>query len=128
MEESKKVKYRIAGMESFFIGFFAVVTDFLTMIPFVGSLLGWIFWIFFSMYLLFIKGIWIRAKNLVTMTVSTVVEAIPIVSMLPSITLGIFLTLAQIRVEDKLNSKKEPPAKPKVIEPAEAENPEQESA
>ncbi len=80
----RKIKYRFAGAEIFFVMFVAIVADLLTLIPFVGDFLGWIFWLFFTMYCLFIKGIIVKPLQLVISGASALIELVPILQMLPS--------------------------------------------
>lgn len=96
----------MGGMEIFFVVFFASGVDFITLIPFLGMVVGWMFWILFYMYLA-IRGISPRAKNFVTGGVSTFFELIPILQMLPTITVGVVMIILQIRRQDRKKAKAE---------------------
>jgi hypothetical protein len=101
---AQKVKYRIGGAAAFFMLFIAGSVDLITLIPLVGTFIGWIFWIFFSMYMVF-SGIGLRSKNIITGGISTIIELVPGLQMLPSITTGVLMIIFSTRAEDKIKSK-----------------------
>lgn len=97
----KKVKYRIGGMAAFFLIFLAIVVDILTLIPFLGMVIGWIFWLFFYMLIVFILGVSLKASDLVTGGISSFAELLPIVQMFPTITLGVVRIILSTRKQDR---------------------------
>jgi len=101
MNASNKVKYRVEGMEIFFMVFFALIADLLTLIPLVGMVVGWIFWRFIYGYLILIRGIRPNRKGVASGLVSSILELIPLIQMLPTITAGVILIILSTRRDDK---------------------------
>jgi hypothetical protein len=80
---------------------FAAIADGLSLIPFVGDLVGPAFWILASVYL-WRKGCGLlNAKQLATRLISMVAEMIPVVQEFPLIMAGVVAVIVFIRLEDK---------------------------
>lgn len=97
----KRTKYRIGRAEAFFLIFFATGFDLLTIFPIIGSIVGWIFWFLFYMYLVVIRGFSLKASDLVTGGISSFVELFPVVQIFPTITLGVVRIILSTRRQDR---------------------------
>ena len=101
MAEEKKRRNRIGLVSTIFMPVVAIIFDIFSFIPFVGAL-GWIvFTIWF--FLLGISPFTI--KRLATMISSTIIELIPWISLLPSVTIGVIVIIIMIKSEDALGVK-----------------------
>lgn len=105
-EKNTQTKYRLESRHVFNIVFWAISFDSLTLIPFVGNFLGPLYWIVFSLYLLRRGCGFINGRRLATAAASVVIEMIPVLSVLPTLTLGSVIVIALIRAEDVLGMQK----------------------
>ncbi|MEK7650794.1 MAG: hypothetical protein AAB364_02930 [Patescibacteria group bacterium] len=101
-QEAQKRPDRIGLATMIFAPMLALLFDlFSSFIPIVGS----IFWIVFAIWF-FILGISpLNLKRLATMLSSVVIELIPLVSILPSITVGVIAIIVMVKLEDKIGLK-----------------------
>lgn len=83
----------------------ATVADLLSLIPFVGDIVGPLFWICFSIYLWKIGCGFLNARRLATEIISAVGEMIPVVQEFPLILVGTILVILMIVFEDKTGIK-----------------------
>lgn len=121
MEDKKQ--YRIGMGISIVLIMLAAVGDALSLIPFVGAIVGPIFWIIIGIYL-WTKGMGIlNGRKLAVTAVSFVSEIIPIVQELPMLLAGIIAILFIIRVEDKTGLSLMNPMKKGVTPPRLKKNP-----
>lgn len=79
----------------------ALIADAISLIPYVNIVNGFVFWFSFTVYF-WSKGV----KKLGPNTVAAVVEVIPILSMLPAITLGVVVTIGMQWRHEKKEAKK----------------------
>lgn len=100
--ELEKKPERIGLVTMIFAPMLALLFDLLSsFIPIVGSIL----WIVFAIWF-FILGISpLNLKRLATMLSSVVIELIPLVSILPSITVGVIAIIVMVKLEDKVGIK-----------------------
>jgi hypothetical protein len=101
MEGKQKTKYRIGVGMSIVLIAIAVIFDAASVIPFVGTLMGPIFWVISGVYL-WTKGVgFFGVKKIATTAISLVAEVVPLSQELPMLVAGIIALLVIIRVEDK---------------------------
>lgn len=97
--------------------FCAGIFDLATLIPFVGIIMGPIFWAIAGVYL-WAKGVGMFGwKKLATSVISLIAEAIPAIQALPMLTVGIVVILILIRIEDKTGKSLIKPVKAGVTLP-----------
>ncbi len=100
----KKVEYRITAVEFATMLIFGILFDLLGLIPFVNVAI-----IFFAQCL-FALVFWangvkiLEKKKLVTFLAASVIEVIPLLSMLPGITLEVIIISVISRMEDELRA------------------------
>ncbi len=99
--EKTKLKYRIGAVGIVFLVALATLADLFSLIPFVGDIVGPIFWICASVYLWKIGCGLLNARRLATSLISMVAEMIPIVQELPLILAGMIAVIVMVRMEDK---------------------------
>lgn len=104
-EEKKPTKNRLGNSEAILLLAFAVVCDLLSLIPGINILVmivgQGLIALFFSMH-----GVSVFSKKRgVTYTAASVVEFIPVLSMLPALTLEVLIMVAITRTEDKIGIK-----------------------
>jgi len=80
---------------------FAALADLLSLIPFVGSIVGPIYWVCFSIYLWKIGCGLLNARRLATGITSMVIEIIPAFQAFPTILIGTIAIIVMVRTEDK---------------------------
>lgn len=114
MEETVKKK-RIGNVAAVFLVGTAVIVDLATLIPFVGDFAGPIFWGLASLYFWKAGMGLLNGKRLAATGASIVIEIIPFVQWVPSITLGILAIIAMSRVEDKTGISLSPLTKGKAL-------------
>ncbi|MDQ5950609.1 MAG: hypothetical protein QG585_551 [Patescibacteria group bacterium] len=79
----------------------AIVADALSLIPFVGNIVGPTFWIFASLYL-WGKGFGLmNLKRLVPVVISVIAEFFPAIQAFPSIITAVVVIIVSIRIEEK---------------------------
>ena len=79
----------------------AALGDLLSLMPFVGSFVGPIFWVLTGIYF-WIEGMGImNGKRLATGAISMVAELIPAIQALPSLIVGIIVVIGMSRIEEK---------------------------
>lgn len=100
MEEIKP-KYRIGTAGIVFWVALAALADLFSLIPFVGDIVGPIFWICASIYLWKVGCGLLNARRLATSLISMVAEMIPIVQEFPLILAGMIAVIVMVRAEDK---------------------------
>lgn len=83
----------------------AVIADLLSLVPFVGDIVGPIFWVCVSIYLWSIGCGLLNARRLATSIISMVAEMIPLVQELPLIFAGALAVIILVRIEDKTGKK-----------------------
>lgn len=100
-QDKPKTIYRIGVIGSIgFIGL-ALIADLFTLIPFVGDVVGPIFWVGASFYLYF-KGFgFVNGRRLATSAISLVGELIPAIQELPLILAGAIAIIVLARIEDR---------------------------
>ena len=104
-EQDKSINYRLKGSVIAGMVFFAIVADLVTLIPFVGVVVGPLYWILLSIFL-YKKGFGIiNARRLATSIGSMVVEMVPVLQALPLITVGTILIIVLSKMEDRLGIK-----------------------
>ncbi|MEK7463747.1 MAG: hypothetical protein AAB610_01340 [Patescibacteria group bacterium] len=106
-----KKKYRIGIMGIIVFVCFAGIFDLLTLIPFVGSLFGWVYFVIFTIYLAQTGHGFINPKTLVPQVISIVAEFIPAVQELPTILAATIAVIIISRIEDKTGISLMPGAK-----------------
>lgn len=95
------VNYRISLTAGIFLVLAAIVADLISLIPFVGTVSGPLFWVLVSWYL-WKKGCGLfNVRRFATEAISTLVEVIPAIQALPAATVGIIAVILMIRVEDR---------------------------
>lgn len=103
MEEKEQTRYRISIFWSILFICLAAVADAATLIPLVGSFLGWIFWAIMSLVLWKFGLGFVNWRRLVPIIISTVAEIFPVVQELPTIIAAMIAILLLARIEDRFN-------------------------
>ena len=112
--ENKK-KYRIGNVALVLLGASAIIADLATLIPIVGSFLGWIYWGGISLILWKMGLGLVNWRKLVPILVSTVAEFFPVAQELPTIVAAMAIIIAISRAEDKTGLKMLPTKNKKGI-------------
>lgn len=100
MKEQKK-KYRIGFGMVFILIMMAGVADIVSLIPFVGTLVGPTFWVVMSWYLWKTGHGLLNWKTIIPEGISVVAEIIPVIQELPTIIVATIVIVVISRVEDK---------------------------
>lgn len=103
MEEEVQVKSKrkIGNGAAAVLIFVAIVFDLFTLIPFVGDFIGPIFWIGANVYF-WMRGMGIlNARRLGSAAVSVVIELVPVLQWIPSITAAVIAVIVMTRLEEK---------------------------
>ena len=117
-EQIGKPKYRIGIPATIFWVLLAFIFDLFSLIPFVGDVLGPIFWIAVSVYLWKIGCGFLNGRRLAVEAVSLVAKMIPIIQELPiELTAGIIAIIFLVRLEDATGAKILPTGKQKIRMP-----------
>jgi hypothetical protein len=106
MEGQKK--HKLGTVAIIVLVVFATIADLLSLIPFVGDLVGPIFWVCVSIYFWKAGMGLINVRKLATSIISMVAELIPAVQELPLILAGIIAVIVMTRAEEKLLGKQGP--------------------
>lgn len=99
--ETNNKKYRMGMLGIVFWLGLAIIADLASLIPFVGSVVGPIFWVIFSIYLWKIGCGFVNARRLATGSLSMVAEIIPGIQELPLVVVGVIIVIFMVRAEDK---------------------------
>lgn len=99
--DGNKIEHKIANLSALILTFGAALADLASLIPFVGTVVGPIFWIAVSIYFWTIGMGIISGRRLATGLISAVAELIPGVQALPTITVGIIAVILMTRIEEK---------------------------
>ena len=119
-----EIKYRISKQTTVILIGLAGIADIFTLIPFVGDFLGWIFWIIMSVVFWKLGLGLVNFRKLTSMLISTAIEFIPVVQMLPTITAAMAAIIFFSRLEDKTGLKILPSkSKPGITKPKLQRNP-----
>lgn len=95
------INYRISITAGIFLVIAAIIADLISLIPFVGTVSGPLFWIIVSWYL-WKKGCGLfNPRRFATEIISSVIEIIPAIQALPAATAGIIAVIVMIRLEDR---------------------------
>lgn len=100
MEETKSSKVKAGDMATVLLST-GVVADALSLIPFVGAVVGPVYWFFAGIYLWACGHGLISAKKLVPIIVSMIAEFFPAIQSAPTIVIGIVIILVSIKLEEK---------------------------
>ncbi len=117
MEGKQPINYRISGGMSAILILLAGLADLLTLVPFVGDVVGPLFWILASVYFWKAGLGLVNGRRLATTIVSTVIELVPGAQAFPAILGGIIAVIAMVRIEDKTGISLTPPKKVGVTPP-----------
>ncbi len=99
MEEKKKNRIGIVAIVLLVIS--ALIADLLSLIPFVGDLVGPVFWILASVYFWKAGLGLLNTRRLAVSVISMVAELIPGVQEFPATIAGVIAIIVMTRVEDK---------------------------
>ena len=104
-EEKKPTKNRLGNSEAILLVCFAIVCDLLSLIPGINVIVVIIsqglIALFFSMH-----GVSVLSKKRgVTYAAASIVEFIPVISIIPALTLEVLIMVAITRAEDKAGIK-----------------------
>ncbi|HEY9583862.1 MAG TPA: hypothetical protein VJI66_02790 [Candidatus Paceibacterota bacterium] len=116
-EQNKKVNYRIGALAIVLLVALAGIFDLLSLIPFVGDIVGPIFWIIASIYFWKAGLGLVNGKRLATAAISLIAELIPAVQELPMILAGIVAIIIMTRIEDKTGISLNPLSKKPGVTP-----------
>lgn len=97
----KEKKNRIGNSELFMLIPFAVVFDLLSLIPGVNVVVVVIAQFLLALFFRIHKVNVLSKKRLVTFIIATIAEAIPVLSILPALTIETIIMVAITRAEDK---------------------------
>lgn len=117
MAVKPKTNYRVGIAMSVVLVGVAGVFDAASLIPFVGTVMGPIFWVVSGVYL-WTKGVGLfGGKKIATTAISFVAEIFPFSQELPMLTAGIVALLIIIRIEDKTGKSLVKPMKAGITPP-----------
>jgi hypothetical protein len=97
------MNYRIGNGSAIVLLMLAVVNDGLSIIPIIGGIFGGFHWILVSIYLSLRGFKLINARRLTTTALSFIAEVLPVIQILPTLTLGTAAIIFMTRMEDKRN-------------------------
>jgi len=117
MEDKQPINYRISGGMSTILILLAGLADLLTLIPFVGDVVGPLFWVLASIYFWKAGLGLVNGRRLATTVVSTVIELIPAAQAFPAILAGIIAVIVMVRIEDRTGISLTPAKKVGVTPP-----------
>jgi hypothetical protein len=100
-----EIKHKISKQATYILIGLAGIADIFTFIPFVGDFVGWIFWIIMSVVFWKLGLGLVNYRKLTSMLISTAIEFIPFVQMLPSITAAMAAIIFFSRIEEKTGLK-----------------------
>ncbi|MDE2188529.1 MAG: hypothetical protein KGJ35_02255 [Patescibacteria group bacterium] len=92
---------KIGNVSAIILLFLAAIADLLCLIPFVGDVVGPVFWIAVAIYLWKIGCGFINPRRLITEVISMIAELIPGVQELPTIIVGVAIIILLVRFEDQ---------------------------
>lgn len=101
MEESTGKKNRISTIGILLIGFCAIIFELITLIPFAGTLLGWVYWVGLTFYLWKTGHGLANWKLVAPSIISFAAEFFPAVQELPTIVAATIIIVIVSRIEDK---------------------------
>ncbi len=101
MDQNTRRESKISNLVAVILVFLAIIADLLSLIPFVGTVIGPIFWFAMGLYFWNIGMGIINGKRLATGAISIIGEIIPIIQSLPTITVGIIAIIIMTRIEEK---------------------------
>lgn len=92
---------KISNLSAIILIFIAVLADLATLIPFVGDVVGPVFWIGINIYFWTVGMGIINGKKIATSAISLIAEIIPGIQALPSITVAVVAIIIMTRLEEK---------------------------
>ena len=103
MAEEKKPRISLASM--ILMPAFALTFDLFSLLPFINFIIAPIAWIIFTIWL-FLEGVSpFSGRRAAVVMSSFIIGLIPVLSMLPEITVGIISIIFMVKSEDKLGLK-----------------------
>ncbi len=99
--EDNRPTHKIGTLTAFILIFIAILVDLLSLIPLLGSILGPGFWICINIYFWYVGLGIVNTRRLASGIISTLIELIPVLQWLPSVTVGMILVIIMIRLEEK---------------------------
>ena len=100
MDNSSK-KSKIGLISAIMLIVLALLFDLMSFIPIIGNIMTWIFWVIISVYFWFIGMGVVNNKRIVIAISSGIIESIPFISWVPSITVGMIAIILMSVFEDK---------------------------
>lgn len=95
-------KYRLGWISIIAMLSVGLISDIATIIPFVGDVVGPLFWIFMSGFLYFKKHGLMSWRTFLPSITSLVIEVIPVLQEIPTFTLAVAIIATLSRLEDSL--------------------------
>lgn len=92
---------RISNFQAVALISLSVVFDLLSLIPIVDWIVLILYWIIFPIWFKLLGISLLQARKMGSLMVTSVIEAIPFVSMLPGFTVSTILIIKNVRKEDK---------------------------
>jgi len=100
MEEGKK-KYKIGNGAVATLIALASLVDILTLIPFVGTFIGWLFWVLVGVYFWKVGLGFVNWRRLAPSIVSALIELFPFAQEFPTIVAAMVIILTLTRIQEK---------------------------
>jgi hypothetical protein len=117
MEGKQPINYRISGGMFAILALLAGLADLLTLIPFVGTAVGPIFWVLATIYFWKVGLGLVNGRRLATTIISIVAELVPAVQAFPTILAGTIAVVIMTRIEDRTGISLTPAKKVGVTPP-----------
>ncbi len=101
----EKPKYRLSTSTSIILVIFATIADLISLIPFAGDIVGWLFWSIMAVVFWKLGLGLINYRRFLPLIMSTVAEFIPFIQEFPTIMAGMIAVIILSRIEDKTGIK-----------------------
>ena len=102
MDENAKKKTHIDWLQGFFLISVALFFDLLSFVPIVNFVSSLFAWLTFSLWFYLRGASFMHPGRLATAATSAVLEFIPFVSWLPTITAGVIGLIVMVKLEDRM--------------------------
>lgn len=96
---------RINSLNAGLLIFVAIIFDLLSIIPFLNVITSFVAWLIFLVWFYILGVGFINPKRFATIAISFIIGVIPILSILPELTIAIIATIIMVKSEDRLGIK-----------------------
>jgi hypothetical protein len=95
---------RISNLNAGLMVIVALLFDLVGVVPVLNIVTEFIALLIFGLWFFFLGVGFMNPRRFATVLIATVIELIPIVSILPGLTVAVIITIVTVRSEDKLKS------------------------